>query len=47
MVEVELTDPDVAIDPGQLAVAKIHSKWRSGAWWVARALANSMDLGLY
>ena len=47
MVEVELTDPDVAIDPGQLAVVKIHAKWRSGAWWVARALANSMDLGLY
>jgi putative peptide zinc metalloprotease protein len=47
LVEVELTDPDVAIDPGQLAVVKIHAKWRSGAWWVARALANSMDLGLY
>ncbi|QJW96467.1 site-2 protease family protein [Frigoriglobus tundricola] len=47
MVEVELTDPDAAVDPGQLAVVKIHAKWRSGAWWVARALANSMDLGLY
>ncbi len=47
LVEVELTDPDIAIDPGQLAVVKIHVKWRSGAWWVARALANSMDLGLY
>lgn len=47
LVEVELTDPDIAIDPGQLAVVKIHAKWRSGAWWVARALANSMDLGLY
>ena len=43
LVEVELTDPDIAIDPGQLAVVKIHAKWRSGAWWVARALANSMD----
>ena len=47
LVEVEITDPDVAIDPGQLAKVKIHAKWRSGAWWVARALANSMDLGLY
>lgn len=47
LVEVEITDPDLAIDPGQLAVVKIHAKWRSGAWWVARALANSMDLGLY
>ncbi len=47
LVEVELTDSDLAIDPGQLAVVKIHAKWRSGAWWVARALANAMDLGLY
>ena len=47
LVEVEMTDPDLAIDPGQLAVVKIHAKWRSGAWWVARALANAMDLGLY
>jgi putative peptide zinc metalloprotease protein len=47
LVEVELTDPDAAIEPGQLAVVKIHAKWRSGAWWVARALANAMDLGLY
>jgi putative peptide zinc metalloprotease protein len=47
LVEVELTDPDAAVDPGQLAVVKVHAKWRSGAWWVARALANAMDLGLY
>lgn len=47
LVEVEVTDPDLAVDPGQLAVVKIHAKWRSGAWWVARALANAMDLGLY
>jgi putative peptide zinc metalloprotease protein len=47
LVEVELTDPDGALDPGQLAVVKIHARWRSGAWWVARALSNSMDLGFY
>jgi putative peptide zinc metalloprotease protein len=47
LVEVELVDPDIAIDPGQLAVVKIHAKWRSGAWWVKRALSNAMDLGLY
>jgi putative peptide zinc metalloprotease protein len=47
LVEVEITDPDIAIDPGQLAKVKIHSKWRSGAWWVKRALSNAMDLGLY
>jgi putative peptide zinc metalloprotease protein len=47
LAEVELTDPDVAIDPGQIAVVNIHARWRSGAWWVARALSNAMDLGLY
>ncbi len=47
LVEVEMTDPDIALDPGQLAVVKIHAKWRSGAWWVARALSNAMDLGFY
>jgi putative peptide zinc metalloprotease protein len=47
LVEVEMTDADLAIEPGHLAVVKIHAKWRSGAWWVARALANAMDLGLY
>jgi putative peptide zinc metalloprotease protein len=47
LVEVEVTDPDMALAPGQLAVVKIHAKWRSGAWWVWRALNNAMDLGLY
>ncbi|MFM8274991.1 MAG: site-2 protease family protein [Gemmata sp.] len=47
LVEIELTDPDTAIDPGQLAVVKVHARWRSGAWWVARALSNSLDIGLY
>ncbi len=47
LVEVEMLDPDAAIDPGQLAVVKVHTKWRSGAWWVGRALANAMDIGFY
>ncbi|MBM3982238.1 MAG: hypothetical protein FJ304_18625 [Planctomycetes bacterium] len=47
LVEVEMTDPDIALEPGQLAVVKIHAKWRSAAWWVARALSNAMDLGFY
>jgi putative peptide zinc metalloprotease protein len=34
LVEVEILDPDAAIDPGQLAVVKIHTKWRSAGWWV-------------
>lgn len=47
LVEVEMTDPDTAIDPGQLVSVKIHSRWRSGAWWVARELSNALDIGLY
>jgi putative peptide zinc metalloprotease protein len=47
IVEVELLDPDSAIDPGQLASVKIHTRWRSAAWWLARTLANALDLGLY
>jgi putative peptide zinc metalloprotease protein len=47
IVEVELNEADAGLEPGQLAVVKIHTRWRSGAWWVGRALANAMDLGLY
>jgi putative peptide zinc metalloprotease protein len=47
LVEVELLDPDTAIEPGQLASVKIHTRWRSAAWWVGRTLANALDLGLY
>jgi len=47
IVEVEVLDPDAAIRPGQLAVVKVHAKWRSGAWWVGKTLANALDIGLY
>jgi putative peptide zinc metalloprotease protein len=47
IVEVEIADADAAIHHGQLAVVKVHTRWRSGAWWVARALSNAMDLGFY
>jgi putative peptide zinc metalloprotease protein len=47
LLEVEITDPDGAIKPGQLAVVKVHAKWRSGAWWVGQTLANALDLGLF
>jgi putative peptide zinc metalloprotease protein len=47
LVEVEMLDSDRAVGPGQLAVVKIHTKWRSAAWWVGRTLANALDLGLY
>ena len=47
LIEVEITDPDAAIKPGQLAVVKVHAKWRSGAWWVGQTLANALDIGLF
>jgi putative peptide zinc metalloprotease protein len=47
LVDVEFTDPDAAVDPGQLAVVKIHTKWRSAAWWVGRTLSNALDIGFY
>jgi putative peptide zinc metalloprotease protein len=47
LVDVEVADPDGAVLLGQLCTVKVHTKWRSGAWWVGRALANALDIGLY
>lgn len=47
LVDIEILDSDAAIDPGQLANVKIHTKWRSGAWWLGKTIANAFDLGLY
>jgi putative peptide zinc metalloprotease protein len=47
LVDVEFTDLDAAVDPGQLAAVKIHTKWRSAAWWVGRTLSNALDIGFY
>jgi putative peptide zinc metalloprotease protein len=47
LVDVELFDPDAAIAPGQLAVVKIHTKWRSLSWWLGRSISNALDIGLY
>ena len=47
LVDVDVTDPDGSVLLGQLCVVKIHTQWRSGAWWVGRALANALDIGLY
>ena len=47
LVEVHVTDPDAATKPGGFAVVKIHTKWRSAAWWVGRTIANALDIGLY
>jgi len=37
---------DAAIYPGVLAQVKIHNEYRTGAWWVWRALSSTFDLGL-
>jgi len=47
LVDVEVGDPDAAVDPGQLAVVKIHTRWRSAGWWVGRTLSSALDIGLY
>ena len=47
IVEVELTDPDGTIQPGTLVNTKVHCQWKTGAWWVGRAIATALDIGLY
>ncbi|CAN5132269.1 hemolysin D [soil metagenome] len=47
VIEVELTDPDMTVQPGALVSTKIHCQWRTGAWWVQRAIATALDIGLY
>ncbi len=47
LVEVELLDPDTSVRPGTRVQVKVYCKWRSGAWWVKRKLAEALDIGLY
>jgi putative peptide zinc metalloprotease protein len=47
LVEVELLDPDSTVKPGAQVSAKVHCRWRSGAWWLGRAAAEALDIGLY
>lgn len=47
IVDVDVTDPDAATKPGGFAVVKIHTKWRSAAWWVGRVISNALDIGFY
>jgi len=30
-----------------LVNCKIHCRWRTGAWWVGRAISSALDIGLY
>jgi putative peptide zinc metalloprotease protein len=47
VVEIEILDPDMTIQPGALVSAKVHCQWRTGAWWCARAISTALDIGLY
>jgi putative peptide zinc metalloprotease protein len=47
VVEIDLSNAGGTVRPGQLVAAKVHCKWRSGAWWVSRALSTALDWGLY
>ena len=47
LIEIELLDADATIRPGTLVNATVYCQWRSTAWWVGRALATAMDIGLY
>jgi putative peptide zinc metalloprotease protein len=47
LVEIVLLDPDETIRPGALVKTKVHCQWRTGFWWVKRALVTAMDIGLY
>lgn len=47
VVPIELLDPDGTIQPGALVNAKVHCRWRTGAWWVGRFIATALDIGLY
>jgi putative peptide zinc metalloprotease protein len=44
LVVMDLLDADDSIQPGQLPTAKIHCRWRSGAWWTWRAINLAIDL---
>jgi putative peptide zinc metalloprotease protein len=47
LVEIDLTNAGGTVRPGQLVATKVHCQWRTGAWWVARALSTALDWGLY
>jgi putative peptide zinc metalloprotease protein len=47
LVEIQLTDPDASVRPGALVSTKVLCQWRTGAWWVKRAIATALDVGLY
>jgi len=46
LISIDILDPDGTLTPGTLAEVKIHTKWRSAAWWAWRGIASALDLGL-
>ncbi|QVL34353.1 hypothetical protein KIH39_10735 [Telmatocola sphagniphila] len=46
LVDVKLLDPDEAVVPGTLATVKIHTAWKTGAWYIWRNIATALDVGL-
>src|SRR5262249_38115856 len=46
LVAILLNDTDGTIRPGNLAQVSVHCRWRTGAWWVWRAVASTFDVGL-
>jgi putative peptide zinc metalloprotease protein len=47
LVDVELTDTDASLVSGAQVAVKVHCRWRTGAWWVGRKIAEALDIGLY
>jgi putative peptide zinc metalloprotease protein len=47
LIEADVTDLDASLATGALVQTKIHCKWRTGAWWVARFVSTALDIGLY
>ena len=46
LIYADIVNPDKSILPGNMAQVKIHTQWRSAAWWVYRTISNTFDLGL-
>jgi putative peptide zinc metalloprotease protein len=46
LVAVEVSRPDAAVRPGNLAQVKIACRWRTPAWWLWRKVSGIFDLGL-
>ena len=45
LLGIDIVDADDAICPGTMAQAKVHCRWRSGAWFVWRWFNSAFDLG--